>query len=250
MEHCSDFKHSKQTEIKIKNTSAIIARVFMVLFVLSAISLLAYLGVSVHSFISNDDASLLSILYPTIQLATACITLRLMYTLFRNIANGRSPLTKKHARILAIIASLLLVSCLVEIVMQLIPAVSEHIFQVGSFAEVGYVQDPATSSLHIDLKPRSWLHSATPFPPCFLMEPICSSYQTKQFKMSKIIIDIDSAMRLKGLNNKKLAAILGLTEVHVSRLKNTNIKAIRLDTLNSLCEVLECEPGDIIKRIS
>lgn len=81
------------------------------------------------------------------------------------------------------------------------------------------------------------------------MEPICSSYQTKQFKMSKIIIDIDSAMRLKGLNNKKLAAILGLTEVHVSRLKNTNIKAIRLDTLNSLCEVLGCEPGDIIKRI-
>ena len=77
------------------------------------------------------------------------------------------------------------------------------------------------------------------------MEPICSSYQTKQFNMSKIIVDIDSAMRLKGLNNKKL----GLTEVHVSRLKNTNIKAIRLDTLNSLCEVLECEPGDIIKRI-
>ncbi len=68
--------------------------------------------------------------------------------------------------------------------------------------------------------------------------------------MSRIIIDIDSAMRLKGFNNKKLAAVLGLTEVHISRLKNTNIKAIRLDTLNSLCEVLECEPGDIIKRIS
>lgn len=152
MEHCSDFRHSKQTEIKIKNTCAIIARVFMVLFALSAIGLLAYLGVSVHSFISNNDASLLCIFYPTIQLATACITLRLMYALFRNIANGRSPLTKKHARILAIIASLLLASCLVEIVMQLIPAVSEHIFQVGSFAEVGYVQDPATSSLHIDLK--------------------------------------------------------------------------------------------------
>lgn len=48
MEHCSDFRHSKQTEIK--NTCAIIARVFMVLFALSAIGLLAYLGVSVHSF--------------------------------------------------------------------------------------------------------------------------------------------------------------------------------------------------------
>ena len=95
MEHCSDFKHSKQTEIKIKNTCAIIARVFMILFVLSAIGLLAYLGVSVYSFISNNDASLLSIFYPTIQLATACITLRLMYALFRNIANGKSPLTKK-----------------------------------------------------------------------------------------------------------------------------------------------------------
>lgn len=99
MEHCSDFKQSKQAENKIKNTCATIARVFMVLFVLSVIGLLAYLGVSVHSFISNDDASLLSIFYPTIQLATACITLRLMYALFRNIANGRSPLTKKHARI-------------------------------------------------------------------------------------------------------------------------------------------------------
>lgn len=152
MGHCSDFKHSKQTEINIKNTCAIVARVFMVLFVLSIIGLLAYLGVSVHSFISNDDASLLSIIYPTIQLATACITLRLMYTLFRNIANGKSPLTKQHARILAIIASLLLASCLVEIVMQFIPAVSERIFQVGSFAEIGYVHDPATNSLHIDLK--------------------------------------------------------------------------------------------------
>lgn len=94
MEHCSDFKHSKQAEIKIKNTAAIIARVFMILFVLSAIGLLAYLGVSVYSFISNNDASLLSIFYPTIQLATACVTLRLMYALFRNIANGKSPLTK------------------------------------------------------------------------------------------------------------------------------------------------------------
>ncbi len=67
MEHCSDFKHSKQTEIKIKNTCAIIARVFMILFVLSAIGLLAYLGVSVYlyqqqrciltkHFLSNDPA--------------------------------------------------------------------------------------------------------------------------------------------------------------------------------------------------
>ena len=248
MEHCSDFKQSKQAENKIKNTCATIARVFMVLFVLSVIGLLAYLGVSVHSFISNDDASLLSIFYPTIQLATACITLRLMYALFRNIANGRSPLTKKHARILAIIASLLLASCLVEIVMQLIPAVSEHIFQVGSFAEIGYVQDPATSSLHIDLK--TTVMAAF----CYAVSAVFSygadlQQLSDEFNMSKIIVDIDSAMRLKGLNNKKLAAILGLTEVHVSRLKNTNIKAIRLDTLNSLCEVLECEPGDIIKRI-
>lgn len=98
MEHCSDFRHSKQTEIKIKNTCAIIARVFMVLFALSAIGLLAYLGVSVHSFISNNDASLLCIFYPTIQLATACITLRLMYALFRNIANGRSPLILKACK--------------------------------------------------------------------------------------------------------------------------------------------------------
>lgn len=124
----------------------------MILLALSIIGLLAYLGATAYSFASGENTSLLSVVYPTIQLTTTCVALQLMHALFHNIANGKSPLTKKHAKILAVIASLLLASCLLEIVIQLIPAASEHIVQVGPYAEIGYVQDPVVNSLHIDLK--------------------------------------------------------------------------------------------------
>ncbi|MEF2655929.1 MAG: helix-turn-helix domain-containing protein [Eggerthellaceae bacterium] len=55
-------------------------------------------------------------------------------------------------------------------------------------------------------------------------------------------------MEQRGINNRTLSERLGLTEVHISRLKHGNIKAIRLDTLYALCDTLDCEPGDILKK--
>ena len=67
--------------------------------------------------------------------------------------------------------------------------------------------------------------------------------------MGQIVITLDHVMKERGINNRTLAERLGLTEVHISRLKHGNVKAIRLDTLYALCSVLDCEPVDILKKV-
>lgn len=67
--------------------------------------------------------------------------------------------------------------------------------------------------------------------------------------MGRIQITLDEVMKKRLITNRDLAERLGITEVHISRLKHENVKSIRLDTLYSLCEVLDCEPGDLLKRI-
>ncbi|MDO4604413.1 MAG: helix-turn-helix transcriptional regulator [Helcococcus sp.] len=47
----------------------------------------------------------------------------------------------------------------------------------------------------------------------------------------------------------ELSERVGITLSNISILKNNRAKAIRLDTLNSICEALECQPGDIIEYI-
>ncbi len=66
--------------------------------------------------------------------------------------------------------------------------------------------------------------------------------------MGRIKITLGQVMEQRGINNRTLSERLGLTEVHISRLKHGNIKAIRLDTLYALCDTLDCEPGDILKK--
>lgn len=66
--------------------------------------------------------------------------------------------------------------------------------------------------------------------------------------MGRIKITLGQVMEQRGINNRTLSEKLGLTEVHISRLKHGNIKAIRLDTLYALCDTLDCEPGDILKK--
>lgn len=56
-------------------------------------------------------------------------------------------------------------------------------------------------------------------------------------------------MQKEGINNRALAEKLGLTEVHISRLKHGNVKALRLDTLYSLCVALNCTPADLLEIV-
>ncbi|WP_373370125.1 MULTISPECIES: helix-turn-helix domain-containing protein [Morganellaceae] len=51
----------------------------------------------------------------------------------------------------------------------------------------------------------------------------------------------------KKIKSKDLALELGITEANLSLLKNGKIKGIKFSTLEKLCEILDCQPGDIIK---
>ncbi len=53
----------------------------------------------------------------------------------------------------------------------------------------------------------------------------------------------------KGLSVQQFAEAVGITPANVSVLKNGRAKAIRFSTLESICKVLDCQPGDVLKLI-
>ncbi|MDE5766730.1 MAG: helix-turn-helix transcriptional regulator [Clostridia bacterium] len=62
-----------------------------------------------------------------------------------------------------------------------------------------------------------------------------------------IIINVDVMLAKRKMSVTELTEKVGLTMANVSLLKNGKVKAIRLSTLNKLCEVLQCQPGDILE---
>ncbi len=63
-----------------------------------------------------------------------------------------------------------------------------------------------------------------------------------------IIMRIDVLLAERKMKAKVLAEELGLTEAQLSKIRNGNMKGIKFDTLDQLCKLLDCEPGDILKR--
>ena len=61
-----------------------------------------------------------------------------------------------------------------------------------------------------------------------------------------ILLNLDLAMRKKGIGLIELAEKVGITNANMSLLKNGKVKGVRFDTLNKICEILECQPGDIL----
>ena len=61
-----------------------------------------------------------------------------------------------------------------------------------------------------------------------------------------IEINQDVMMAKRKISLKELSERVGITEANLSILKNNKAKAIRFSTLEALCEVLECQPGDLM----
>ena len=61
-----------------------------------------------------------------------------------------------------------------------------------------------------------------------------------------IVINLNVVMAKKNIGVAELAEQIGITAANLSILKNGHAKAIRFSTLNNLCRVLECTPGDIL----
>ena len=61
-----------------------------------------------------------------------------------------------------------------------------------------------------------------------------------------IIVQLDVMMAKRKLKSKELAERIGITEANVSLLKQGKVKGVRFDTLEKICEALQCQPGDVL----
>ncbi|MCO4321020.1 helix-turn-helix domain-containing protein [Aliidiomarina quisquiliarum] len=64
-----------------------------------------------------------------------------------------------------------------------------------------------------------------------------------------IQINLDVEMAKKKLSLTELSEQVGVSMTNLSLLKNGKVKAIRFSTLAAICQVLECQPGDILEYI-
>ena len=62
-----------------------------------------------------------------------------------------------------------------------------------------------------------------------------------------MIINIDVMLKKKKMSVTELAERVGITMANISILKNGKAKAIRLSTLEAICEALDCQPGDLLE---
>lgn len=62
-----------------------------------------------------------------------------------------------------------------------------------------------------------------------------------------IIVNLDVMMAKRKISSSELAEKLGITPANLSILKTNKGKAIRFSTLDKICEILNCTPGDILE---
>lgn len=62
-----------------------------------------------------------------------------------------------------------------------------------------------------------------------------------------ILINLDRILEKRNMKSYELAEAIGITNANLSILKTGKAKAVRFSTLEAICEVLECQPGDILE---
>lgn len=62
-----------------------------------------------------------------------------------------------------------------------------------------------------------------------------------------IVLRLDRVMADRKMSLNELSERVGIANVNLSRLKNGHISAIRFSTLEAICDVLDCQPGDILE---
>ena len=62
-----------------------------------------------------------------------------------------------------------------------------------------------------------------------------------------IILRLDRVMADRKISLNELSEKVGVANVNLSKLKNGRVSAIRFSTLEAICDVLDCQPGDILE---
>lgn len=70
---------------------------------------------------------------------------------------------------------------------------------------------------------------------------------SNHFTKGKIVLHLDRLMVERKISLNELAEKVGITNANLSKIKNNHITAIRFSTLAALCEILDCEVGELIE---
>lgn len=62
-----------------------------------------------------------------------------------------------------------------------------------------------------------------------------------------IIVNLDVVMARRKIKMKDLSEAVGVSTTNLSLLKNGHVRGVRFETLEAICRVLDCQPGDILE---
>ena len=62
-----------------------------------------------------------------------------------------------------------------------------------------------------------------------------------------IVVNLDVMLAKRKMRSRELAERVGITEQNISLLKSGKVRGVRFDTLEAICEALQCQPGDILE---
>jgi putative transcriptional regulator len=61
-----------------------------------------------------------------------------------------------------------------------------------------------------------------------------------------IVVNLDVMLARRKMRSRELAERVGITEQNISLLKSGKVRGVRFDTLEAICAVLQCQPGDLL----
>lgn len=62
-----------------------------------------------------------------------------------------------------------------------------------------------------------------------------------------IIVNLDIVLAKRKMRSKELSEKVGITEQNISLLKSGKVRGVRFDTLEKICEALNCQPGELLE---
>ncbi len=64
-----------------------------------------------------------------------------------------------------------------------------------------------------------------------------------------IVVQLDILLARRKVKSRDLAEFVGITEANMSLLKQGKVKGVRFETLEKICEYLQCQPGDLLAYV-
>jgi putative transcriptional regulator len=62
-----------------------------------------------------------------------------------------------------------------------------------------------------------------------------------------VVVHLDVMLARRKMRSRELAERVGITEQNISLLKSGKVRGVRFDTLEAICAVLQCQPGDLLE---